>query len=133
MHHDEASRMERGRAMMRRISPQVGDSLVDELRLVAPDFEELLVGFAFADVWDRSTLPLRDRALVRLGALTALGAPATAMRANIDSALHIGLSVNEIAEAFLQMLPYAGFPHVITSLQILASMRQADLHHQRPE
>jgi 4-carboxymuconolactone decarboxylase len=110
---------------MRRISPEVGEALMGELRAVAPDFEDLLIGFAFADVWDRSVMPLRERAIVRLGALAALGAPGAAVRANIDSALHIGLTVDEIAEAFVQVLPYAGFPHVITSLEILASMREA--------
>jgi N-succinyldiaminopimelate aminotransferase len=122
---DEVSRMERGRALMRRISPEVGEALMGELRAVAPDFEDLLIGFAFADVWDRSVMSLRERAIVRLGALAALGAPGAAVRANIDSALHIGLTVDEIAEAFVQVLPYAGFPHVITSLEILASMREA--------
>lgn len=78
-----------------------------------------MLGFAFADVWARDVLPLRERALVRLGALTALGAPATATRANIDSALRAGLSREEVSEAILQTLPYAGFPHAIASLEIL--------------
>ncbi|MET8706124.1 MULTISPECIES: carboxymuconolactone decarboxylase family protein [Streptomyces] len=114
-----ADRLARGRAMMHLISPRLGGDMTDGLHEVAPDFEELLLGFAFADVWARDVLPLRERALVRLGALTALGAPATATRANIDSALRAGLSREEVSEAILQTLPYAGFPHAIASLEIL--------------
>ncbi|MEV5646287.1 carboxymuconolactone decarboxylase family protein [Streptomyces flaveolus] len=119
MNEDTTSRLERGRAMMHSISPEMGDSMVDDLRRVAPDFEDLLVGFAFADIWARPGLPLRERALIRLGVLAALGAPRTATLANIDSALHIGLSPQEIAEAFLQTLPYVGFPQVISALETL--------------
>ncbi|MFJ9655756.1 carboxymuconolactone decarboxylase family protein [Streptomyces microflavus] len=95
------------------------------LRAVAPDFEDLLLGFAFADVWARTVLPLRERALIRLGALTALGAPATATRANIDSALRAGLSQEEVSEAILQTLPYAGFPHAISALEILRELAES--------
>ncbi|MBC3990539.1 carboxymuconolactone decarboxylase family protein [Streptomyces sp. AC563] len=116
---DRTDRLERGRAMMRRLSPRLGEDMADDLRAVAPDFEDLLLGFVFADVWARQGLPLRERALVRLGALTALGAPATATRANIDSALQAGLSRQEVSEAILQTLPYAGFPRAITALELL--------------
>ncbi|MEV0323030.1 carboxymuconolactone decarboxylase family protein [Streptomyces sp. NPDC050658] len=122
MTDDAATRLERGRAMMHSISPQVGDSMMDSLRAVAPDFENLLLGFAFADIWSRPVLPPRERALIRLGALAALGAPASATRANIDSALHIGLTPQEVSEAFLQTLPYVGFPHVITALETLTRL-----------
>ncbi|MFG2883232.1 carboxymuconolactone decarboxylase family protein [Streptomyces sp. NPDC048297] len=122
MNKNAGSRLERGRAMMHSISPDVGDSMVDNLRSVAPDFENLLVGFAFADIWARPGLPLRERALIRLAALAALGAPPTATRANIDSALHIGLSSDEVAEAFLQTLPYVGFPHLINALETLKTV-----------
>ncbi|MFI7241339.1 carboxymuconolactone decarboxylase family protein [Streptomyces qinglanensis] len=126
MPDEHARRMARGREMMRRISPERGESMVAELRAVAPDFEELLVGIAFADVWTRSVLSLRERALVRLGALTALGSPDAAVAANIDSAQHIGLSDEEISEAFLQTIPYCGFPHVIGALMALKSMRESE-------
>jgi 4-carboxymuconolactone decarboxylase len=122
---DDDARLERGRAIMRTVSPQVSAGMIDALREVAPDFEHLLTGFAFADIWARPALPLRERALIRLGALAALGAPVTATRANIDSALHVGLSPGEIAEAFLQTLPYAGFPHVITALETLKTANDA--------
>ncbi|MFF5639440.1 carboxymuconolactone decarboxylase family protein [Streptomyces sp. NPDC012825] len=120
--NDPADRIARGRAMMHLLSPRLGGDMTDGLREVAPDFEELLLGFAFADVWARAVLPLRERALVRLGALTALGAPATATRANIDSALRAGLCREEVSEAILQTLPYAGFPHAITALEILREL-----------
>jgi 4-carboxymuconolactone decarboxylase len=135
MNEDTTSRLERGRAMMHSISPEVGDSMVDDLSSVAPDFEDLLVGFAFADIWARPGLPLRERALIRLGVLAALGAPRTATRANIDSALHIGLSSQEIAEAFLQTLPYVGFPQVISALETLKTVldEPAPAHHDSEE
>ncbi|MEE1926689.1 carboxymuconolactone decarboxylase family protein [Streptomyces sp. TRM 70351] len=125
MNEQENNRLERGRALMRRLSPHLGDAMTNDLNSVAPDFGDLLAGFAFADVWARPALPLRERALVRIAALTALGAPATATGANIDSALQAGLSLEDVSEAMLQTLPYAGFPHVIAALEHVKQYAEA--------
>lgn len=123
MNDDDSERIERGRSMMHLVSREMGASMIDRLSRVAPDFEELLLGFAFADVWSRPTLTLRERALVRLAALAALGAPSGATRANIDSAFEVGLELDEVSECFVQTIPYVGFPQVIAALDILSSMQ----------
>lgn len=70
----EEGRLERGREMLSRLSPEAGTALVESLREVAPDLEDLLLGFVFADIYSRDVISLRERQIARLAALTALGA-----------------------------------------------------------
>jgi 4-carboxymuconolactone decarboxylase len=62
-------------------------------------------------------LSLRERQMIRLAALTALGAGHSPLKANIEAAVRIGIPQEEIVEVFLQVLPYAGFPRVLTALE----------------
>ncbi|MDT9683106.1 carboxymuconolactone decarboxylase family protein [Streptomyces sp. TRM76323] len=110
-------RMRRGRALMNQVNPRGGEQMLREFAGLAPDFEELLLGFVFADVYDRPVLSLRERQLIRIAALTALDAGESAAKANLSSAVNLGIPTRDIVEALLQTLPYAGFPRVITALE----------------
>lgn len=116
MTETDDERLRRGRAMLDQADPQAGDAMINDLRGIAPDFERFLLGFVFADIYDRPTLTLRERQLVRLGVLAGIGAGPASMRANISSALNNDVPQAHIVEAFLQCLPYAGFPRVIEAL-----------------
>ena len=112
-------RQQQGREMLDRVNPGAGDAMIEAFREIAPDFEQLLLGFVFADVFSRDVISLRERQLIRLGALVGLGVGPVPLRANIGSALTIGISREDVAEAFIQCLPYAGFPRVIDALGVL--------------
>ncbi|MFC3452662.1 carboxymuconolactone decarboxylase family protein [Amycolatopsis speibonae] len=111
-------RLVRGRSIFDRVDPTGGDALLSQLSEVAPDFAELVLGFVYGDIYDRSTLPLRERQLIRLAVLAALDPGPTTLRANIGAAVHIGIPAEHIAEVFIQCLPYIGFPRVINALTV---------------
>lgn len=118
MTKNPGERLHRGRAMMNRVNPQDGQAIIEKFSQLSPDFEELLLGFVFADVYDRPVLSLRERQLIRVAALTSLGAGETAVKANLAAAVNIGIPARDIIETLLQTLPYAGFPRVIQALEV---------------
>ncbi|MGW2158994.1 carboxymuconolactone decarboxylase family protein [Nonomuraea sp. NPDC001699] len=107
---------------MNEIDPADGGRMLDEFATIAPDLGRFLVEFAFAGIYDRSVLSLCEQQFVRLAALAAMGIGDAPMRANINSALNVGLPVSDIAETFVQCLPYAGFPRVITATEQLKAI-----------
>ncbi|MEV4256993.1 carboxymuconolactone decarboxylase family protein [Spirillospora sp. NPDC049652] len=112
-------RRRRGLDTMRQVNAAGGQRMLDELDEVAPDLGRFLLEFVFGDIYSRTRLPMRERQLVRLAALAAIGVDLEPMKANVDSALNVGVAPEDVIEVFVQCLPYIGFPRV------LAAVRQA--------
>ena len=75
----------------------------------AQRFEEFTTKAAWGLVWSRPGLTRKQRSLLNLGMLTALGQP-TELRLHIRGALRNGLTRDEIAEALLHTAVYCGIP-----------------------
>jgi 4-carboxymuconolactone decarboxylase len=72
-------------------------------------FEEFTTKAAWGLIWSRPGLTRKQRSLLNLGMLTALGQP-TELRLHIRAALRNGLTRTEIAEALLHTAVYCGIP-----------------------
>jgi len=59
--------------------------------------------------------------LVQLGALLALGAGTTSMRATVDRAIEAGATEAEIAEVLIAVAPAVGLARVVSSAPRLAT------------
>ena len=91
----------------------------DELATVAPKFVELTTKVVFDDVWRRSDLTLRDRSLVTIAALAAMGDDEqldSYLRRGLDG----GLSRAQIAEALTQLGFYAGWAKATKAMTVVA-------------
>jgi 4-carboxymuconolactone decarboxylase len=66
-------------------------------------------------MYSRSELPPRDRQLVTLGVLTALGGCEIELEVHVNAALNVGLSPSEISEALLHSAVYCGVPRSINA------------------
>lgn len=95
-----------------------GVQFIDDLNEVAPDFGQLILDLNIT-VMERPGLAKRSRELVVIGALTALGTASRQLRAHIISALDLGVSSEEIAEAMIQTAVYAGMPAGFNALMDL--------------
>lgn len=87
----------------------------DELGTVAPKFVQLTNDVVFDDLWRRTDLSARDRSLVTIAALAALGDDDQLdvyMRRGIES----GLTRTQIAEALTHLGFYAGWPKATKAL-----------------
>ncbi len=111
-------RFERGWETVGKINGPARDQQFRNLGEIAPDFSRWIVESVYADVLSRPQLPLRDRELATVAALTAMGNAPNQLRAHVEGALNVGLSRQEIVEVMAQMAVYAGVPAAINALLV---------------
>jgi 4-carboxymuconolactone decarboxylase len=87
----------------------------DELGAVAPKFAQLTNNVVFDDLWRRSDLSLRDRSLVTIAALAAMGDD-DQLDFYLRRGLESGLSRAQITEALTHLGFYAGWPKATKAL-----------------
>jgi len=80
------------------------------------DLQQIVTGFAWGQIWSRPGLSLRDRSLINLAMLTALGKPRE-FQHHLIGALNNGCTKEEIREVLLQAGVYCGFPAAIESFR----------------
>jgi len=114
-HPDE--RRERGLKVLQHLSGEAEPSVVASLADIAPELGRYVVEFGYGEVLARPGLELRDRQLVTIGALAALGNAAPQLRFHINGALNAGCTRAEIVEALTQIAVYAGFPAAINAME----------------
>lgn len=79
-----------------------------------------VVDFAYGQQYARPGVPLRERCIATIAALTALGAQTVPqLKINITGGLNAGLSKIEISEIIWQMSRYGGFPAAINALNVV--------------
>lgn len=90
----------------------------ETLARIAPKLAELSHTVLFKDIWTRETLSPRERSLVTLGALTALGR-VQQLPWHIRFAQQNGLTRDEIIEVFTHLAFYAGWPAAVSAIECL--------------
>jgi 4-carboxymuconolactone decarboxylase len=107
-------RMDYGRSVLDVVNAEAGQRVLDALADVAPVMgEQVLIGFG--EIYARPQLSPRDRQLLTLGMLTALGGCEPQLELHVDTALNVGLSAEEIVEALLHSSAYCGFPRALNA------------------
>ncbi|WP_045747294.1 4-carboxymuconolactone decarboxylase [Actinoplanes rectilineatus] len=81
------------------------------------DFQDLITRYAWGEIWTRDGLARRDRSLITLTALIALGHH-DELAMHVRAARTNGLSVDEIKEVILQTAIYCGVPAANTAFRI---------------
>ena len=108
---------ETGRELSEQLNPGMEQTLEARYGHLLPGMAEGVVDFAYGRQYARPGLPLRDRYLATIAALTALGGQtAPQLKVNISGGRKAGLSQREIAEVIWQMALYGGFPAAINGL-----------------
>lgn len=92
-------------------------------------FQELITRYAWGSVWRREGLSKRDRSLLTIALLAALGQDAELVM-HIRATRNTGASAEEIREALLHVAIYAGVPAANHAIQLakktLAEMAAED-------
>lgn len=91
---------------------EVGESFKD----IAPDLTRLVVEFAFGDIYARPGLDNKQKVLTTISALVAQGTPQIGM--HVVTGLNVGLTPDEIAGCLVHLIPYVGFPRVLTAMKV---------------
>jgi 4-carboxymuconolactone decarboxylase len=97
------------------VSGPAGPAVIGSLADIAPDLGRLTIEF-YGDIYGRPGLALRQRQLINVAALTALGTAPPQLRFHTAAALHIGVTRREIVETIMHMSVYAGFPATLNGL-----------------
>jgi 4-carboxymuconolactone decarboxylase len=106
---------EHGLRVLCEIDGEAGQRVVDALADISPELGHQVVAWAFGEMYARPALPPRDRQLLTLGMLTALGGAEPQLEVHINAALNVGLSPEEIIEAFLHAAVYCGMPRALNA------------------
>jgi 4-carboxymuconolactone decarboxylase len=109
-------RFRRGWERLMEVDAESGERVIESLKDVAPDLGRYAIEFAYGDIYQRPGLDLRQRQLVTVSALTALGGAEPQLEVHINAALNVGLSAEEVVEALIHCVPYAGFPRVLNAM-----------------
>jgi alkylhydroperoxidase/carboxymuconolactone decarboxylase family protein YurZ len=88
---------------------------------LAPDFFRYVAESAFGMIWSRPGLAIRDRSLVTVAQLAALG-HSQELRAHLAGALNLGISREELVEVMMQTAVYAGVPAANEALRVAAEV-----------
>ena len=92
-------------------------------------FQELITRYAWGSVWQREGLSKRDRSLLTIALLAALGQDAELVM-HVRATRNTGASAEEIREALLHVAIYAGVPAANHAIQLakktLAEMAAED-------
>jgi 4-carboxymuconolactone decarboxylase len=89
--------------------PARSQAVTEQLGTVAPKFVQLTNDVVFDDLWRRSDLSVRDRSLVTIAALAAMGDD-DQLDLYLRRAIESGLTRPQIAEALTHLGFYAGWP-----------------------
>jgi 4-carboxymuconolactone decarboxylase len=108
-------RYDYGMQVLEEVDGEAGQRVVDSLADVSPELGHQVVAWAFGDMYSRPELSPRDRQLVTLGVLTALGGCEIELNVHVNGALNVGLSPAEVSEALLHSAVYCGVPRSINA------------------
>jgi 4-carboxymuconolactone decarboxylase len=96
-------------------------------------FQDLLARFVWGSVWAREGLSRRDRSLVTVAALVALGR-GDELRIHLRGALNNGVTLDELREVFLQCAAYCGVPAALSAFHIAEDvLGQSGQVHDAPD
>ncbi|GAA2120227.1 carboxymuconolactone decarboxylase family protein [Actinomadura napierensis] len=88
---------------------------------LAPGFANWVVTSLFGGTYQREGLSLRDRQLLNLAALTALGGVEPQLTGHVRTCLRLGMAREEIVESFVHLAPYVGVPKALAGLRVAAA------------
>lgn len=111
-----------GRAIQTQLWPQMASGGTPRpAAVLAPDFYAWVAETAFGKIWSREALPVRDRSLVTVAMLAALGRTGE-LRAHLAGARNLGITQEELVEVLMQVAVYAGVPAANDALTVAAEV-----------
>ena len=114
-----SERYEQGMRVRRQV---LGDAHVDRATAgqtaLDADFQRFITEGAWGSVWARPGLSLRERSIVTLALLSALGNH-EAIAMHVRATARTGASRDDLVEAMLHVAVYAGVPRANQALKII--------------
>ncbi|WLW56377.1 carboxymuconolactone decarboxylase family protein [Streptomyces sp. YU58] len=112
-------RFAQGLEMLNSVNGEVGQLVVDSLADISPEMSHQIIAWGFGEIYSRPQLAPRDRQLVTLGMLTALGGCELQLEVHVHTSLNVGLTPEQIVEALLHSAGYCGFPKALNAMAVV--------------
>jgi len=98
------------------IIEQLGWGQNEGVKELDEDLWKIISEANFGTIWARPGLSLRDRELICMSILIAIGAHGVAI--HFKHAHKLGFTDEEIKEIILQTIPYAGLPRALSAMAL---------------
>jgi 4-carboxymuconolactone decarboxylase len=100
----------------------VGERMHGALAADSPDFAAFSIAGSYAALYDRPALDVRQRQLVTIGALAAMGGCEAQLERHALMALRAGLTPEQLIETCFQIAVYAGFARANNAFRVIAAV-----------
>lgn len=92
----------------------------NQLDKYAPEASDWVVEAVFGGTYQREGVGLRDRQMLTMAALAAMGGTEPQLTGHIKTAVeHAGMSKEQVAESFVHLMPYIGVPKVLAAMRCM--------------
>jgi len=112
----------RGLDVLRTLSGGEASAAAERMHRTYPELADAVVDFALGDVWASDTLARRERSLLVVAMLAALGGKTGPLRSHINGALNHGAKPEELVETLRMVAVYAGFPAALEAWPIMEAV-----------
>jgi len=116
------NRGEIGRREFGRATAGKGPAATGRVREASPVLAAGVEEFIFADVFSSSGLPARERELLTVAVLAAIGGADNQLGVHVPAALECGADAEELIQLCEQIAPYAGFPRALNALRAVRTV-----------
>jgi 4-carboxymuconolactone decarboxylase len=105
------------------VMAQIGWGTNAATRELDPDLWHIINEANFGNIWTRPGLSLRDRELIVMSVLIAIGS--SGISHLLENADKVGITDTELKEMILQTIPYSGQPNAIQAIIALKKVQAA--------
>jgi 4-carboxymuconolactone decarboxylase len=99
-----------------------GQQLAQSREDICPDLITMTMSWAFAGILDRPGLDLATRELIIIASCVTMGSALPQVRAHTHAALEAGATQEQIVEAVLQTMFYAGGANVNNAMGVVSEV-----------
>lgn len=101
-------------------SPEGAAAWKAQLDRFAPGASDWVVEAVFGGTYQREGLQLRDRQMLNMAALAAMGGTEPQLIGHIKTAVDVaGMSKEEVGECFVHLMPYIGVPKTLAAMRAM--------------
>lgn len=116
-----SEKYETGLRRLAEIDGESGMQVIENLKDLSPGMGNYIVEYVFGEVYCRKGISDKEREIVVVASLTALGNARPQLKVHIHAALNTGCTPGELIQIINQTSPYAGIP---ASLNALGCLRE---------
>lgn len=111
-----------GRREFARATGGHGIEPVARVRATSPTLADGITEFAFGQIFARSGLGAREREMITVAVLAAIGGADNQLAIHAPAAIECGVDPDELVVICEQVAPYAGFPRALNALRAVRTV-----------